>query len=162
MTSIKEIANGSSVPIEIFAFGRLPLAISARCYHARSYNLAKDSCQYVCGKHNDGMDVDTVDGQPFLCVNGVQTMSYTAHIALEDAPQLASIGVSSMRLSPHDVDMVKVTEIYRTCLDGTLDIEAATAQLDDLMDGIPFSNGFLHGMEGFRARGSLEAYSMMT
>lgn len=73
---IATLAKSAKSEIEVQAFGRLPLAISARCYHARSRNLAKDGCQYVCAEDADGMAVDTLDDEPFLAVNGTQTMSY--------------------------------------------------------------------------------------
>src|SRR5699024_4549869 len=39
---------------EVFAFGRMPLAFSARCFTARNRNLPKDNCQYVCLEYPDG------------------------------------------------------------------------------------------------------------
>ncbi len=42
--------------IEVQVFGRLPLALSARCYHARAYGRTKDSCQFVCDEDPDGLD----------------------------------------------------------------------------------------------------------
>ena len=59
------------VGIEVWGYGRLPLAISARCYHARLAGLAKDSCRFVCDADPDGLALETLDGQPFLAVNGV-------------------------------------------------------------------------------------------
>lgn len=47
--SIERLAATGLAEIEVQAFGRLPLALSARCYHARSRGLSKDGCQYVCG-----------------------------------------------------------------------------------------------------------------
>jgi len=38
---------------EVFAYGRLPLAYSARCFTARHYNLPKDDCQFRCLDHPD-------------------------------------------------------------------------------------------------------------
>jgi O2-independent ubiquinone biosynthesis protein UbiV len=54
------------VATEVWAFGRLPLAISGRCYHARVHGHAKDSCQFVCDRDEDGLLVETLDGQDFL------------------------------------------------------------------------------------------------
>ena len=62
--------------IEVQVFGRLPLALSARCYHARAYGRTKDSCQFVYDEDPDGLELDTLDGRPFLAVNGIQTLSY--------------------------------------------------------------------------------------
>src|SRR5690606_18938147 len=68
-------AANDEIAVEVFAWGRSPLAISARCYHARVHGLTKDGCQFVCGEDPDGLDVDTLDGQAFLSINGVQTLS---------------------------------------------------------------------------------------
>jgi collagenase-like PrtC family protease len=40
---------------ELFGYGRLPLAFSARCFTARHYNLQKDDCQFRCLDHPDGL-----------------------------------------------------------------------------------------------------------
>ena len=58
-------AETLGVMLEIQAYGRVPLALSARCYHARAHGLAKDNCQFVCEKDPDGMELDTMEGQPF-------------------------------------------------------------------------------------------------
>jgi len=44
---------------EVFAFGRLPLAYSARCFTARAHQLQKDDCQYRCLDYPDGMLLST-------------------------------------------------------------------------------------------------------
>jgi collagenase-like PrtC family protease len=155
LASIGPIVKAARVPVEVFAFGRMPLAISARCYHARSHGLSKDGCQYVCNKDPNGLDVDTLDGDPFLAVNGVQTLSYTVHNVLEDIPELQAAGISGLRLSPQNIDMVEVARIFRETLDDALDTQEALKRLDHLLGGLPFSNGFLHGEEGFRAKGAL-------
>ncbi len=155
LNSIGAISSAVEVPVEVFAFGRIPLAISARCYHARSHGLSKSGCQYVCDKDGDGMDVDTVDGAPFLAVNGVQTMSYTVHNVIEDLPALRAAGVSGLRLSPQNVDMVAVAALFKSVSNDETEVGAALEKLDAIMCGIPFSNGFLHGEEGFHARGDM-------
>jgi collagenase-like PrtC family protease len=43
-----------AIEVEVFAFGRVPITISARCYHARVQKLSKDNCQFVCGRDPDG------------------------------------------------------------------------------------------------------------
>ncbi len=40
---------------EVFAYGRLPLAYSARCFTARHHNLPKDDCQYRCLDYPEGL-----------------------------------------------------------------------------------------------------------
>ncbi len=133
---------------ELFAFGRMPLAISARCAHARSKGLTKDNCQFICGEEPDGLPLRTLDRQSFLALNGVQTMSSSCVVLIDDLAALVEAGLSRVRLSPQDCDMVKVARLYRTVLDGQIDGEKALAELAGIYPGVGFSNGFLHQQEG--------------
>ncbi len=136
--------------LEVLAFGRLPLAISARCYHARHHDLHKDNCQYVCANDPDGMDLDTLDGEPFLAVNGTQTLSYTCNNLIEELTEMQDMGISAFRLSPQDIDMVAVAGAFRDTLDGKMAADEAMEKLEDLADGLEFSNGYFHDKEGGR------------
>lgn len=148
LASIRMIAAAlPSVTIEIFAFGKVPLAISARCYHARIHTLTKDNCQYVCAHDPDGLAVKTLDGADFLSVNGVQTLSHSCATALEDIEDLKAAGVRALRLSPQVCDMVAVTGIFRDVLDGRQAPEDGTRSLAALYP-VPFANGFLHAAPG--------------
>ncbi|SCA57603.1 putative Protease [Candidatus Terasakiella magnetica] len=158
--SLQAMAKVAKSDLEVQIFGRLPLALSARCYHARSHGLAKDSCQYVCDKDPDGMDLDTLDGDPFLAVNGIQTMSYTCANLVGELDDLQSMGIRHFRLSPHDTNMADVASIYRDVLDGKLEALEATERLDDLMDGLPFANGFYYQSEGVKAKGTQEEFDL--
>lgn len=150
MSSIAVIAAAlPDVLIDIFAFGRVPLAISARCYHARLHKLTKDNCQFVCERDPDGLMLKTLDGAEFLTVNGVQTLSSTCTNLLGDAKGLREAGVGSLRLSPQNCDMVAVISTFRAVLDGREDAESGTQRLAQLYPDAPFSNGFLHGVAGF-------------
>ncbi|MDR3440068.1 U32 family peptidase [Telmatospirillum sp.] len=147
-TTLAVLAAQALAEIEVQAFGRLPLALSARCYHARSHNLHKDGCQYVCGRDPDGMPVDTMDGKPFLTVNGTQTMSCRYVNLLGELAGLRGMGIDRFRLWPQDCDMVAVARLFRDTLDGRLDAPEASARLADLMPGTEFANGYVHGREG--------------
>jgi O2-independent ubiquinone biosynthesis protein UbiV len=150
MPSIAMIAAAlPDVLIDVFAFGRAPLAISARCYHARLHKLTKDNCQFVCEWDPDGLMLKTLDGADFLTVNGVQTLSATCTNLLGDANALSEAGVGSFRLPPQDCDMVAVISVFRAVLDGREDAESGTRRLAQLYPDVPFSNGFLHGSAGF-------------
>ena len=133
---------------ELFAFGRMPLAISARCAHARSKGLTKDNCQFICGEDPDGLPLRTLDRQSFLVLNGVQTMSNSCAVLLGDLAPLVAAGLSRIRLSPQDCDMVRVAALYRAVLEGRIDGDEASAQLATVYPGVHFSNGFLHQQEG--------------
>jgi collagenase-like PrtC family protease len=151
LASVAAIAKAvPEVMVEVFAFGRVPLAISARCYHARVHKLAKDNCRFVCEKDPDGLVVKTLDDQEFLTVNGVQTLSHSCNNFLRDIGKLAESGVGSLRLSPQTCDMVEVARVFRDVLDGRDDAEAGSRRLATLYPNVPFANGFLHGAPGFR------------
>lgn len=138
------------VVIETFAFGRVPLAISARCYHARLHKLTRDSCRFVCAEDPDGLDVETLGGEKFLAVNGVQTLSYACANLLGDAADLAAAGVRALRLSPQNCDMVAVAKTFRDMLDGRIDANTANRRLSGVVPPMPFANGFVHGAPGAR------------
>lgn len=137
-----------AVAIEVFAFGRLPLAISARCYHARAHKLTKDNCRFVCEQDPDGMPVKTLDGAGFLSVNGVQTLSHGCASLLRDIPALREAGVASLRLSPQVCDMVAVAGLFRNVADGRLGPEEGERRLGELYPDVPLANGFLHAVPG--------------
>lgn len=143
-------ASGTRVEtdVEIWSFGRIPLALSGRCYHARLAGLTKDACQFVCGADPDGRVVDTLDGQPFLAINGVQTLSERCANLVGDLEALATAGVGAVRLSPHTCDMVAVAHLFRDAADGLIGPTKALGDLATLAPDIRFSNGFLHGRSG--------------
>lgn len=157
--SIAAIAAAApELDVEVFAFGRVPLAISARCYHARLHKLTKDNCRFVCEKDPDGLAVDTLDGGHFLTMNGVQTLSHTCANLLGEADDLRAMGVRALRLSPQHCDMVAVARLFRDVLDGQLAADAATERLAVIYPGAAFANGFIHGQVGARlvASGGLQ------
>lgn len=106
------------VETEVFALGRLPLAYSARCYTARSHNLPKDDCQYKCLDYPDGSLLKTREDQPFLVLNGIQTQSALTHQVLDQLPDLVSLGVDVMRISPQHNHTMEIVEIFDTARKG--------------------------------------------
>jgi len=145
---LAQAGRDEGVPVEVWGHGRLPLAISARCYHARLHDRAKDSCQFVCGEDPDGRDVATLDGQRFLTVNGVQTLSQsTASMALK-VEELQGAGVSALRLSPQSRDFVAICAAYADRLSGDLSGTALAAMLRPMVPGGTLSDGFLSGPAG--------------
>ncbi|WP_316861627.1 U32 family peptidase [uncultured Cohaesibacter sp.] len=148
-TTIAQIIKAAPHPkYEVQIFGRLPLALSARCYHARLHHLSKDSCRFVCDQDPDGRDVKSLTGQPFLAINGIQTMSYGSQLLLEELPDLAKAGVNAFRLSPHTGDMIAVAEQFRAFMKGNIDAGEARSKISELMPGHEFVNGFSHGAPG--------------
>ncbi len=150
LDSVKLMAAGNSA-VEVFAFGRPPLALSARCYSARAANMSKDSCQFVCEDDSDGMEVRTVDGVPFLAVNGIQTLGYVVTAVVNHVEAMREAGVVSLRLSPQTCDMVRVAQIYRDLVDGNTTPREAGEALSVLHLPGPLSDGFLRGLPGCTA-----------
>lgn len=118
---------------EVFAYGRLPLAYSARCFTARHYNLQKDDCQFRCLDHPDGLRLATREGEDFLTLNGIQTQSGRVHSLAHHLPELR--GVQVLRLSPQHRHMQRVVALFRALLDGTLAPAEAGAQIQRLIPG---------------------------
>jgi collagenase-like PrtC family protease len=146
--TVRVLASRSAVETELLVFGRQPLSVAMRCYHARSHELTKDSCQFVCGQDPDGLAADTIDGASLLTINGTQTLSNGYLVLLRELAALRGMGVTHFRLSPQDVDMVEVARQYRAVLDGTITPDEAAEDLAVLTRDVPWQNGFLHGREG--------------
>lgn len=149
-SSLAELARTSPIPLEVLVFGRVPLAISARCFHARAHGLLKDGCQFVCGQDPDGLPVRTLDAEPFLAVNGTQTLSHTCLNLAGELGRLRGMGIARFRLSPHSSDMTAVARLFRDVIDGHTATEDAHAALTRLVPDMSFSDGFFHALEGFR------------
>lgn len=143
-----DAARDEGVAVEVWGHGRVPLAISGRCYHARLHDRAKDNCQFVCGEDPDGRDVDTLDGQKFLTVNGVQTLSQsTASMALK-VDALRAAGVDTLRLSPQSGDFPAIVRGYADRIGGITQGTTLAQRLVAMAPGGRLSDGFPKGAAG--------------
>lgn len=152
-TAIQALCEGSrnaGTTIEVQVFGRISLALSARCYHARAHGRTKDSCLFVCENDPDGLTLRTLDDRPFLAINGIQTLSYDYLNLITEVADLRSMGVARFRLSPHSCDMVAVASIFRAVLDERTSAAEGAAALDSMKLPAPFSNGFYYGKPGYQ------------
>lgn len=117
------------VECELFAFGRLPLAYSARCFTAYNEGLGKDDCRFSCIDYPDGLTVSTQEDQPFLTLNGIQTQSAAAHNLLPVLDELRSFGVDLLRISPQSRHTAGIIETFAACLGEMLDPLEGQARL---------------------------------
>ncbi|AYH42171.1 U32 family peptidase [Azoarcus sp. DN11] len=141
------LASGApAIETEVLAWGRLPLAHSARCFTARHYNLQKDTCEFRCLGMKDGLVLRTREGEPFLTLNGVQTQSARVHNLLADLPTLRDTA-QVLRVSPQGDNTVAVLELFRDAIAGTLSPLDAFTRSKTLMVEAP-CNGFWHGRPG--------------
>jgi len=127
---------------EVMVWGRMALAFSARCFTARHFRLKKDECGFRCIEHPDGLDMRTRESRDFLAINGIQVQSAACLDLLSRAPELASLGVEVLRVSPQS--------------SGTLE---AVAALDAVRRNVPAAaveppagmgrcNGYYYGKSG--------------
>ncbi|AZL84027.1 U32 family peptidase [Aliivibrio salmonicida] len=88
---------------EVFSYGYLPLAYSARCFTARAENKPKDECETCCIKYPNGITVNSQEGQEVFTLNGIQTQSGYCYNLINDLPSMIDL-VDVVRLSPLSVD----------------------------------------------------------
>ncbi len=131
---------------EVLAYGRVPLAYSARCFTARHYRLQKDQCEFRCIDHEDGMRLRTREGEAFLVLNGIQTQSDRVVNLLGEVPVLQAMGVDMLRISPQASHCARIVELFQSVLAGA-SITPALEELHALMPA-PACNGFWHGEPG--------------
>jgi collagenase-like PrtC family protease len=142
-----QAARPAGVETEVFAYGRLPLAYSARCFTARHFNLQKDACAFRCLDDPDGLALATREGQPFLALNGIQTLSARIYALAAEIEALRHLRVDVLRLSPQAKGMAEIAGVFRDLIDGRLAPELGVEQLTPYLGGAP-CNGFWHGRAG--------------
>jgi collagenase-like PrtC family protease len=132
---------------EVFAYGRMPLAFSARCFTARQRNLPKDDCQFSCIDYPDGLPLQTKERQPFLVINGIQTQSTLVYNLIDALPSMRSAGVDVLRISPQAQHTERIIGLFDAVVNGRLDAAEALQQMTPLMPDGP-CNGYWHGKPG--------------
>jgi collagenase-like PrtC family protease len=141
------LPEATHIETELFGYGRLPLAFSARCFTARHYNLQKDDCQFRCLDHPDGLVLASREGEDFLAINGIQTQSAKVMSLAHRFDELNTAGIDVLRLSPQIRNMDRVVRIFRALADGDIAPEQAPAQLDRFMPAAP-CDGYWLGEAG--------------
>lgn len=133
---------------EVFAFGKLPLAFSARCFTARHYDLNKDDCQFRCLEHPEGLLMKTREGQPFLTINGIQTMSAQTYNLLAQVPEFVELGIEAIRLSPQPGDMGAIIAAFDAARRGQP--PASLPDWNSLASAAGYCDGYWHGKPGIQ------------
>jgi collagenase-like PrtC family protease len=141
-------AAGKLLPTEVYAYGRMPLAFSARCFTARHYRLSKDQCEFRCRDDADGLLLSTSDGAPFLVLNGIQTQSAAQQCLIGERAALRQAGVSRLRLSPTSQHFGEVIEAFDAVMNQGLDAAPALARLKSFSLAGGLANGFAHAHAG--------------
>ena len=142
-----QAARPAGLDTEVFAYGRMPLAFSARCFTARHFNLQKDDCQFKCLEFPDGLLIRTREGEEFLTLNGIQTQSSRVYNLIGEVDALRELGVDNLRISPQSQHTPELLDIFRARIEGTLDVQAARSRMAGLALAEP-CNGFWYGKPG--------------
>jgi collagenase-like PrtC family protease len=129
----------AGIETEVFVSGKLPLAFSARCFTARHYDLNKDDCQFKCLDHPEGMTLKTREGQPFLAINGIQTMSAQSYNLLGEVPDMLKMGIDILRISPQTQHMSAIINAFDAARRGeTANPDTSDWCSEGLVDGYWF------------------------
>ena len=131
------------VQTEVFVYGKLPLAFSARCFTARHYNLNKDDCQFKCQAHPEALTLKTREGQPFLAINGIQTMSAQTCSLLEEVPAMRQMGIDIIRISPQVDHMPAIIAAFDAARNSNIPVKTDPKWADE-----GFANGYWFGKAG--------------
>lgn len=135
------------VETELFVFGRLPLAYSARCFTARAHNLPKDDCQYRCLDYADGLLLKTREDESFLVLNGIQTQSAKTQNLVSDIDDFVNLEIDVLRISPQSKNTEQIIDIFDRCLRGKISSLDAEKKLQQyIMSGE--CDGYWHGQAG--------------
>lgn len=98
---------------EVFSYGHIPLAYSARCFTARAENRPKDDCRYCCIKHPNGLMMKSREAEKVFRLNGIQTMSGYCYNLINEVAAMQNLGVDIMRLSPESPETLQQLEAFR-------------------------------------------------
>ncbi len=132
---------------EVFAFGRMPLAFSARCFTARHRNLPKDDCQFSCMAYPDGLLMRTREDESFLVLNGTQTQSARVQVLLAELDDMRTLGVDVVRVSPQASHTLDILQAFDAVLKGRQSAAQAQQSIAAYLPG-EACNGYWYGKPG--------------
>ena len=124
---------------EVFSWGYMPLAYSARCFTARSEDRPKDDCKYCCIKYPEGRKMNSREGERVFILNGIQTMSGYQYNLVNEVPEMANIGVDIARISADNEKAFTMLDCFGNQL---------VNPEKYLLDGVEECNGYWHKIAG--------------
>ena len=135
----EELGIRDQIETEVYGYGYLPLAYSARCFTARSEDRPKDQCGLCCIKYPDGRKIDSQEGLELFRMNGIQTMSGSIQNLVNDLPSMEGL-VDIVRMSPHSLEVFDWLDTFQQAL---RDHQRIPLQ--------GYCNGYWHKIEGMKA-----------
>ena len=137
----------ANLQTEVFVYGRMPLAFSARCFTARHRNVPKDDCQFSCIDYPDGLLMRTREDESFLLLNGTQTQSARVYSLLAELDDMCALGVDVLRISPQSSNTMEILQAFDARLKGIQSAAQANQSIADYLLGEP-CNGYWYGKPG--------------
>lgn len=141
----KDVPDG--LQTEVFAYGRMPLAFSARCFTARHRNLPKDDCRFSCLEHPDGLVLKTREHEDFLVLNGTQTQSAKVYNLVGAMDDMRALGVDVLRISPQAQDTAAIVALFDAARSASITPTDAQERMQNLMPD-KGCNGYWYGQPG--------------
>ena len=135
----EELGIRDRIETEVYGYGYLPLAYSARCFTARSEDRPKDQCGLCCIKYPDGRKIDSQEGLELFRMNGIQTMSGSIQNLVNDLPSMEGL-VDIVRMSPHSLEVFDWLDTFQRALRDNQRIP---------LQG--YCNGYWHKIEGMKS-----------
>jgi len=139
ITGCEELGIRDQIETEVYGYGYLPLAYSARCFTARSEDRPKDQCGLCCIKYPGGRKIDSQEGLELFRMNGIQTMSGSIQNLVNDLPSMEGL-VDIVRMSPHSLEVFDWLDTFQRALRDNQRIP---------LQG--YCNGYWHKIEGMKA-----------
>ncbi len=128
---------------EVFSWGYLPLAYSARCFTARSEDRPKDDCKYCCIKYPQGRLMNSREGEKVFVLNGIQTMSGYQYNLINELSAMQDMGVDIARISADSDQAFTQLNSFKHQL------EVPTKHnLNNNVSNVEQCNGFWHKIAG--------------
>ncbi len=142
LTTILEdakVQNLRNIETEVFSYGHLPLAYSARCFTARYLDLPKDDCRFSCIHYPDGLEVKSQESQSLFNINGIQTQSSAIYNLLGQVNEMKDMGVDILRISPRERGTADIISRFHTAI---IKGDQGISLVDDMC------NGYWYGKPG--------------
>ena len=136
---LAECEPDSKPETEVFTYGKLPLAYSARCFTARAHNLPKDRCELKCLHYPDGLTLKSQEQQSLFTINGIQTQSGDTYDLRPQWQDMANSGVDILRISPDANTTAETIEELHNSMQNNSSIQASVTES---------CNGYWFGQSG--------------
>lgn len=112
LNQCEELSIRGKFEVEIFSYGNLPLAYSARCFTARSEDRPKDDCETCCINYPTGRNVISQENQQVFVLNGIQTQSGYCYNLGNNLNEMKGL-VDIVRLSPQGKETIELISAFK-------------------------------------------------